>query len=128
MLSLIHIYLDVIESMLLTNDSGLLCTVLQATKVSDRDCTEFYLSLIHIFAIKSILFIFLALFADQIMGLILGIAGTPYCWVVDTALPPIEFSNFGSVLTVIVVCLASGSVSLIVLILVIIIAWNYRCV
>lgn len=32
-----------IESMLLTNDSGLLCTVLQATKVSDRDCTEFYL-------------------------------------------------------------------------------------
>ena len=38
-------YLDVIESMLLTNDSGLLCTVLQATKVSDRDCTEFYLLL-----------------------------------------------------------------------------------
>ena len=55
-------------------------------------------------AIKSILFIFLALFADQIMVLILGIAGTPYSWVVDTALPPIEFSNFGSV---------------------IIIAWNY---
>lgn len=46
-------------------------------------------------AIKSILFIFLALFADQIMVLILGIAGTPYDWVVDTALPPIEFSNFG---------------------------------
>lgn len=63
-------------------------------------------------AIKSILFIFLALFADQIMVLILGIAGTPYDWVVDTALPPIEFSNFGSVLTVIVGCLASGSVSL----------------
>lgn len=76
-------------------------------------------------AIKSILFIFLALFADQIMVLVLGIAGTPYGWVVDTALPPIEFSNFGSVLTVIVGCLASGSVSLIVLILVIIIAWNY---
>jgi hypothetical protein len=76
-------------------------------------------------AIKSILFIFLALFADQIMVLVLGIAGTPYDWVVDTALPPIEFSNFGSVLTVIVGCLASGSVSLIVLILVIIIAWNY---
>lgn len=32
-----------IVSMLLTNDSGLLCTVLQATKVSDLDCTEFYL-------------------------------------------------------------------------------------
>lgn len=36
-------YLDVIESMLLTNDSGLLCTILQATEMSDRDCTEFYL-------------------------------------------------------------------------------------
>ena len=35
-------YLDVIESMLLTNDSGLLCTVLQATQVADRDGTEFY--------------------------------------------------------------------------------------
>lgn len=35
-------YLDVIESMLLTNDSGLLCTVLQATRMSDRDA-EFYL-------------------------------------------------------------------------------------
>ena len=39
-------------------------------------------------AIKSILFIFLALFADQITVLILGIAGTPYDWVVDTALEP----------------------------------------
>lgn len=36
-------YLDVIESMLLTNDSGLLCTVLQATQMSDRDSAEFYL-------------------------------------------------------------------------------------
>lgn len=75
--------------------------------------------------IKSILFIFLALFADQIMALILSIAGTPYDWVVDTALPPIEFANFGSVLTVIVGCLASGSVSLIVLILILLVAWNY---
>ena len=38
-------YLDVIESVMLTNDSGLLCTVLQTTKMSDRDCTEFYLML-----------------------------------------------------------------------------------
>lgn len=36
-------YLDVIEATLLTNDSGLLCTVLQATEIGDRDCTEFYL-------------------------------------------------------------------------------------
>ena len=36
-------YLDVIESILLTDDSGLLCSVLQTTELLDRDCTEFYL-------------------------------------------------------------------------------------
>ena len=36
-------YLDVIEAHLLTNDSGLLCTVLQCTEIADRDATEFYL-------------------------------------------------------------------------------------
>lgn len=35
-------YLDVIESVFLTNDSGLLCTVLQTTKMGDRDSTTFY--------------------------------------------------------------------------------------
>ena len=38
-------YLDVIESVMLTNDSGLLCSILQTTQMSDRDCTEFYLML-----------------------------------------------------------------------------------
>jgi len=75
--------------------------------------------------LRSILFIFLALFADEIMVLVLDIAGTPYSWIVDAALPAIDFASFGSVLTVIIGCLASGSVSLIVIILVIIIAWNY---
>ncbi len=36
-------YLDVIESMLLVNDGGLLCSVLQTTEIMDRDCTVFYL-------------------------------------------------------------------------------------
>ena len=75
--------------------------------------------------LRSILFIFLALFADEIMVLVLNIAGTPYSWIVDASLPAIDFANFGSVLTVIVGCLASGSVSLIVILLVIMIAWNY---
>ena len=70
-------------------------------------------------------FIFLSLFADQIMVLVLGIVGTPYDWVVDTALPPIEFASFASVVPVLVGSLVSGSVSLIVLILVLIVAWNY---
>ena len=75
--------------------------------------------------LRSILFLFLAYFSDQILALILQFAGTPYTWVVDASLPPIEFANFASVLTVIVGCLASGSVTLIVLILTIIVAWNY---
>ncbi len=36
-------YLDVIEAGFLTNDSGLLCSVLQTTQMSDRDQTDFYL-------------------------------------------------------------------------------------
>ena len=75
--------------------------------------------------IRSIIFILLAYFADDIVDIILGIAGTPYAWIVDASLPALDFGNFGSVLTVIVGCLASGSVSLIVLVLIIIIAWNY---
>ena len=74
---------------------------------------------------RSIIFIFLAYFADQIMVLIIGIAGTPYNWIVDQSLPSIDFASFGSVLTVIIGCIASGSVSLIVLIILIVIAWNY---
>ena len=76
-------------------------------------------------AIRSVLFIFLAYYANQIVDLTLRIAGTPYSWIVDTALPSVDFGNFGSVLTVIVGCLANGSVSLIVTILVVIIGWNY---
>ena len=38
-------FLDVIESVFLTNDSGLLCSVLQTTKMGDRDATDFYLML-----------------------------------------------------------------------------------
>lgn len=75
--------------------------------------------------IRSILFLFLAYFSDQIVALVLRIAGTPYSWVVDESLPSISFASFASTMTVIVGCLTSSSVSLIVLILVIVIAWNY---
>lgn len=75
--------------------------------------------------VRSVLFIFLAYFADQIVAIILKVAGTPYEWIVDAQLPALNFASFGSVLTVIIGGLASGSVTLIVLILVIVIAWNY---
>lgn len=74
---------------------------------------------------RSILFIFLAYYSDQILAVILQVAGTPYSWIVDASLPSPSFASFASVLTVIIGCIASGSVSLIVIIIVIVIAWNY---
>ena len=75
--------------------------------------------------IRSVLFIFLAYFSADILELVLDIAGTPYSWITNAALPDLDFASFGSVLTVIVGCIASGSVSLIVLILLIALGWNY---
>jgi hypothetical protein len=75
--------------------------------------------------IRSVIFMMLAYFCDQIMTLVLGIAGTPYQWVVDASLPAVDFGSMFSVITVIVGVLASGSVSLIVLILMLVIGWNY---
>ena len=36
-----------------------------------------------ILALRSFLFLFLALFSDEIMTLLLNVAGTPYAWIVD---------------------------------------------
>lgn len=76
-------------------------------------------------SIRSVLFILLAYFADQIVDMILKIGGTPYNWILNSELPPLDFANFNSVLlTVLGVC-ASGSVALIALILLLILTWNY---
>lgn len=74
---------------------------------------------------RSVLFIFLAYYSDQVTDIILQAAGTPYSWIVDASLPSPSFASFASVLTVIVGCIANGSVSLIVIIIVVVIAWNY---
>ncbi len=50
--------------------------------------------------LRSAAAIFLAFYADQVTALVLGIAGTPYSWIVDASLPPIDFASFSSVLTV----------------------------
>ena len=76
-------------------------------------------------AIRSMLFIVIAYYADEIVKIVLQIAGTPYAWIVQANLPALDFASFGSVLTVLIGCLANGSVSLIVLILILIIGWNY---
>ncbi len=75
--------------------------------------------------IRVVIFIVLACFADEIVAIVLDIGGTPYNWIMASALPSLDFASFNSVmLTIIGVC-ASGAVTLIVLILTLILAWNY---
>ena len=64
-------------------------------------------------SIRSVIFILLAFFSNEIVSMILTIGGTPYNWIMDSELP-----------VIIGVC-ANGAVALITLILVIILAWNY---
>ena len=75
--------------------------------------------------IRSILFIFLAYFADDIINIALKNGGTPYNWILTSDLPPLSFANFNSVITVILGIVANGSVAIIALILLLIHAWNY---
>lgn len=76
-------------------------------------------------SIRSVLFIFLAYYADEIVNLALKIGGTPYDWILTAELPGISFADFSSVLLVIIGVCANGGVALIVLLLVLILAWNY---
>lgn len=76
-------------------------------------------------SIRSVLFILLAYFSDDIVSMALKIGGTPYAWIMDSELPAISFADFNSVMLVIIGACANGTVALITLILVIILAWNY---
>ena len=76
-------------------------------------------------SLRALVFILLAYFADDITGLVLEIGGTPYQWIMTSELPSLDFASFSSVLLVIIGVCANGAVTLIVLILVIILAWNY---
>lgn len=75
--------------------------------------------------LRSMFFIVLAYFADEILDIILKIAGTPYNWIMTEDLPPLNFANFNSVLLTILGVVANGSVTIIALILILILAWNY---
>ena len=44
-------------------------------------------------SIRSILFILLAYFADEIVNIILKIGGTPYQWILNSELPPLDFPD-----------------------------------
>ena len=76
-------------------------------------------------SIRSVLFILLAYFSDDIISMALKIGGTPYACIMDSELPAISFADFNSVMLVIIGACANGAVALITLILVIILAWNY---
>jgi len=74
---------------------------------------------------KTVLFLLLTWYADEIVAIVLKIGGTPYNWILSTNLPPISFADFNSVLLVILGVITNGSVALIALILILILAWNY---
>lgn len=75
--------------------------------------------------LRSMLFILLVYFADEIVNIILKIGGTPYNWILNSALPPLKFANFNAVLLTILGACCGGSVLLIATIVLIILAWNY---
>ena len=75
--------------------------------------------------IRAVLFIGLAYYADQIVDIVLDIGGTPYNWILTSTLPSLDFASFSSVLLTIIGVCANGAVALIVLILLLILAWNY---
>lgn len=76
-------------------------------------------------SIRAIFFILLVLYANEIINTLLQIGGTPYSWIMTSALPDLSFANFASVMLVIIGVCANGGVALIVLILILILAWNY---
>lgn len=76
-------------------------------------------------SLRAILFIGLAYYANEIVDMALQMGGTPYDWILSSSLPNLSFADFSSVLLVIIGVCANGGVALIVLILVLILAWNY---
>lgn len=74
---------------------------------------------------RAVLFIGLVWYAGDIVDLGLEIGGTPYSWILTAALPNLNFGDFSSVLLTILGVCANGAVTLIALILVLILAWNY---
>ena len=74
---------------------------------------------------RSLLFILVVWFSNDIVDMVLKIGGTPYNWILTTELPPISFADFSSVIVVILGVVANGAVAIIALILVLVLAWNY---
>ena len=76
-------------------------------------------------SMRSVLFILLTYYADEIVNIVLKTGGTPYHWIMNSSLPPVSFANFNSAIIVILSVCANGAVAIIALILVLMLAWNY---
>jgi hypothetical protein len=76
-------------------------------------------------SLRSMLFMVLAYYADDIVNVALTIGGTPYRWILTEELPPVSFASFDAVITVILGVCANGAVAITALILVLLLAWNY---
>ena len=76
-------------------------------------------------SIRSVLFIGLIYYCDEITDLVLSIGGTPYDWILTSELPPLSFADFNAVLITILTVISNGSIGIIALILLLILAWNY---
>ena len=76
-------------------------------------------------SIRSVIFIFLAFFSGDIVSIALDIGGTPYSWILTSDLPLLSFADFNAVIVAILGVVANGSVALIALVLLLILAWNY---
>ena len=76
-------------------------------------------------SIRSVLFIGLIYYCDEITDLVLSIGGTPYDWILTSELPALNFADFNAVLITILTVISNGSIGIIALILLLILAWNY---
>ena len=62
-------------------------------------------------SIRSVIFILLTLFSDEIVNIVLTIGGTPYHWIMESDLPALSFADFNSVMLVIIGVCANGAVA-----------------
>jgi hypothetical protein len=76
-------------------------------------------------AMRTIFFMLLVIYAGRITDIALSIGGTPYSWILDASLPPLQFASFLSAITPIIGMIANGSVLLIAVVFIIVLAWNY---
>ena len=75
--------------------------------------------------LRSVFFILLVYYSDQIVNIVIKIGGTPYNWILDSEIPALNFGSFNAVIVTILGLCCNGTVTLIATIVLLILAWNY---